>query len=70
MYTLKYFLFLFLVCFNIPLFAQWSVGVSGGATLSFRQWNLIDLADIGYDPGLSYNAALMGEWRAGQVFSL
>lgn len=62
---LVFFLFL-----STHVFAQWSVGVTGGATVSFRQWNLVDLLDISYDPGLSYNAALAGEWRAGRLFSL
>lgn len=60
----------FALFLSTHVFAQWSVGVTGGATLSFRQWNLLDLADISYDPGLSYNAALAGEWRAGQLLSL
>ncbi len=59
----------FFLLLSCHVFAQWSVGVTGGATLSFRQWNLIDLVDISYDPGLSYNAALAGEWRAGRLIS-
>jgi len=63
--------FLVLFCFSTQIFAQWSVGISGGATVSFRQWNIQPLDfDLGYDPGLAYNAALIGEWRAGQVISL
>lgn len=60
----------FFLLLSTRVFAQWSVGVTGGATVSFRQWNLIDLVDISYDPGLSYNAALAGEWRAGRLISL
>lgn len=60
----------FFLFFSGHIFAQWSVGVSGGATVSFRQWKIYDLADISYDPGLSYNAALVGEWRAGRLLSL
>lgn len=71
MYTRILSSLLFFFCFSTHIFAQWSVGISGGATLSFRQWNLPGLnLDISYDPGLAYNAALVGEWSTGQVISL
>lgn len=57
-------------CSCSSLLAQWSVGVTGGGTLSFRKWEILDIADLSYDPGLSYNAGLVGEWRASRLFAL
>lgn len=49
--------FLFSSC-SLSLMAQWSVGVSGGATLNFLEWKIQPLnIDLDFDPHLNGRAA-------------
>lgn len=53
------------------LFSQFAIGISGGPTLSFLQWNIkpLDL-DLGYDPGIAWRASVYGEYAFSPVWSL
>lgn len=47
-----------------PLFGQKvSLGLSGSANLTFWKWNIVDLGNINYDPGINYRIALPVQYQ-------
>ncbi|MBK6929694.1 MAG: hypothetical protein IPH12_02105 [Saprospirales bacterium] len=62
-----------LCCSCTPVLAQITVGIAGGANLSFRQWKISSLyppVDVEYTPGIASQAMLLAEWRGSPAIAL
>lgn len=64
---------LFVCCFSVRSYAQWSVGISAGPNLSIREWrawNQDQEFNIGYTPGLAFSSAAIGQYSVNSVLAL
>jgi hypothetical protein len=59
--------------FSVQSSAQWSVGISAGPNLSFRDWRAWNQSmefDLDYAAGVAFSSALIGQWSANSVLAL
>ena len=60
------------ICLSAPAFAQFSIGLSGGANVSFPKWYLKEPLDfdLNYESQLGWRAAIMGQYQFSPLFAL
>jgi len=52
------------IALSTPAFAQFHLGLSAGANMSFWTWEIKSLSwDIDYEPAMGWRAAVLGEWQ-------
>ena len=63
--------FVLAFCLSFSANAQFAVGVSAGANMTFWEWYMKSLDfDLGYEPALSWRSALAADWSLSPVIGL
>lgn len=60
-----------LLCLTFSTNAQVSIGVSGGANMTFWKWHIKPLnTDLGYKPDVGWRTAAVADWRLTPIIGL